>query len=157
MGAAQADDADLSAPICPGDAVGYAVDQAIKAEPRFIEPAVIDIGQQFEIGGPPKGNAVLFDVGGILGRVELDFHMVYVDANTPPLQSVFVDAKRAGNAFTPRPSFIVARRFSHGAVRSDQEAAKQQQGKCPQRHPYPEAVAAVVPDARKEAGQCADA
>jgi hypothetical protein len=74
MGAAEADDPDDRAPHSDRDAMGLAIDQAIDAVAEVIEPIVLNHDAIGQIHCPRQRDAVLGDVGGVLGRIELDVH-----------------------------------------------------------------------------------
>jgi len=56
--------------------VGHTINRSIGTEANFsLETCVFNGREHLKIGGPGKRNAVLFNVGGILGRVEFDLHV----------------------------------------------------------------------------------
>jgi len=80
-----------------GEAMRHIVDQAVNAVSRLFEAIVLHKGERNELGRPRERYAVLLDIGGVLGRIELDDHSfcIYEPAASG---KVFVYTRRTPSA-----------------------------------------------------------
>jgi hypothetical protein len=68
--------------------MGRSVNQTVETLARFVEAgAVIDKNENVEFRRPGQGDAMFFDVDGILGGIELDVHDLFVTTGESPRQS----------------------------------------------------------------------
>lgn len=94
MGAAEVDDADDAAAHRHRRAMGNAVDRAVQAEVRFLEPVIRHDDDASEIDPARQRNAMLGKVRGVLRGVKLDVQGLFVATiyrhcnSNPPLQKI---------------------------------------------------------------------
>jgi len=73
----QADHPRFSDPPSENRAKRVSIQQAVNPEPTlaFLRPAILRYRDNLELAGSRQGHTMLLDIGGILGRIELDLHL----------------------------------------------------------------------------------
>jgi hypothetical protein len=94
-----------------------AVDQAMNTIPTFIEAIVPDKSKRNEIDGPCQRNAMLLDIGGVLGEVELDVHGFRIYRTRPRMQCFRIYIYRVREVPVPSAD-LPALATSHPAANS---------------------------------------
>jgi hypothetical protein len=76
----QADHPRISDPPSENRAKRLSIQQPVDPEPAlaFLWPAILSDRNDFELAGSSQGYAMLRDIGGIFGRVELDLHPCHI-------------------------------------------------------------------------------
>ena len=85
MGPTEADCPNLVPAIRRHETVQAIVDQAVNAVSALLETIILHKGEKIEIAGSGQRDAVLLDIGGILGGIELDvLRFLYIRHGSPP-------------------------------------------------------------------------